>query len=201
MTLVDFMTLRSESPLLGRRVSGIRGQVQMNLELVIRFDYGSVVPWVRRTGHGISAIAGPDMLALHTKTRLRGENLKTVATFTVAKGPSVAFDLVWYPSHSDEPLPVNIDKEIHGTERWWHEWSDRCVYRGEWRDAVLRSLVTLKALTFCPPAVLWLPLQRRFPSWWEGKELGLSFLLGAGCNSDPAFSARCRIPRRGEGVA
>jgi GH15 family glucan-1,4-alpha-glucosidase len=67
VTLVDFMTLRSESPLLGRRVSGIRGQVQMNLELVIRFDYGSVVPWVRRTGHGISAIAGPDMLALHTK--------------------------------------------------------------------------------------------------------------------------------------
>jgi GH15 family glucan-1,4-alpha-glucosidase len=122
----------------------------MNLELVIRFDYGSVVPWVRRTDHGISAIAGPDMLRLRTDVPLQGENLKTIATFTVAEGEKVSFDLTWYPSHRIEPLPVNIDEAIQNTQDWWREWSDRCSYQGKWRNAVLRSLITLKALTFLP---------------------------------------------------
>jgi GH15 family glucan-1,4-alpha-glucosidase len=144
------MTPRNETPYLLRVVVGTRGQVRMNLELVIRFDYGSVVPWVRRTDHGISAIAGPDRLSLRTEVPLRGEDFKTVATFTVAEGQEVSFDLTWYPSHQSEPLPLNIDKAIQDTQDWWREWSDRCTYRGKWRDAVLRSLITLKALTFLP---------------------------------------------------
>jgi GH15 family glucan-1,4-alpha-glucosidase len=150
VTLIDCMTPRNETPDLLRVVVGTRGQVQMNLELVIRFDYGSVVPWVRRTDHGISAIAGPDKLSLRTEVPLRGENFKTIATFTVAEGQKASFDLTWYPSHQSEPLPLNIDKAIQDTQNWWQEWSDRCSYRGKWRDAVLRSLITLKALTFLP---------------------------------------------------
>ncbi len=148
--LVDCMTPRNGMPELLRMVVGQRGQVEMKLELVIRFDYGSVVPWVRRTEHGISAIAGPDMLGLRTEVPLRGENLKTVATFTVAAGQKVSFDLTWYPSHRAEPLPINIDDSIQDTEQWWREWSGRCSYQGKWRDAVQRSLITLKALTFLP---------------------------------------------------
>ena len=150
VTLIDFMTPRDETPNLARLVVGTRGQVQMNLELVIRFDYGSVVPWVRRSEHGITAIAGPDMLGLRTEVPLQGENFKTVSTFTVSEGQKVGFDLTWFPSHRDEPQLLDINAALQETESWWREWSDRCSYQGSYRDAVLRSLITLKALTFQP---------------------------------------------------
>jgi len=148
--LVDCMMPRGGMPELVRLVIGKRGQVRMNMELVIRFDYGSVIPWVRRTETGISAIAGPDMLSLRTQVPLHGESFKTVAEFTVSEGEKVPFDLTWYPSTRSEPLPLNIDKAVQDTQNWWREWSDRCSYQGKWRDAVLRSLITLKALTFSP---------------------------------------------------
>jgi GH15 family glucan-1,4-alpha-glucosidase len=148
--LVDGMTPPNDVPEVLRLVMGTRGQVPMKLELVIRFDYGSVVPWVTQSDHGISAIAGPDMLSLRTPIQLRGENLKTVAEFTVTKGQSVPFDLTWYSSHRSEPSLLNVMDEIQNAERWWLEWSNRCSYQGKWYDAVLRSLLTLKALTFSP---------------------------------------------------
>lgn len=148
--LIDCMVPRQEMPELLRVVVGARGQVRMKLELVIRFDYGSVVPWVQRMGNGISAIAGPDMIRLRADVPLHSENMKTEAEFTISEGQKVAFDLSWYPSNQHEPAPVNIDEAIQNTEEWWREWSDRCVYPGQWRDAVLRSLITLKALTFLP---------------------------------------------------
>ena len=99
-TLIDCMiAAHMETPELLRVVVGTRGQVRMKFELVIRFDYGSVVPWVRRNGNGISAIAGPDMIRLRSDVPLHGENLKTEAEFTVAEGQKVSFDLTWYPSH------------------------------------------------------------------------------------------------------
>ena len=151
----------------------------MNLELVIRFDYGSVVPWVRRTDHGISAIAGPDMLRLRTDVPLQGENLKTIATFTVTEGEKVSFDLAWYPSHRIEPLPVNIDEAIQNTQDWWREWSNRCSYQGKWRDAVLHSLITLKALTFLPTGGIVAAPTTSLPGVAGRRtELGLSLLLG-----------------------
>jgi GH15 family glucan-1,4-alpha-glucosidase len=149
-TLVDCMIPRTGMPELLRVVTGTRGQIRMKLELVIRFDYGSVVPWVRRNGNGISAIAGPDMIRLRSDVPLHGENMKTEAEFTVSEGQAVAFDLTWYPSHQTEPKPVNVGAAIQKTEKWWREWSDCCTYQGKWRDAVLRSLITLKALTFLP---------------------------------------------------
>jgi GH15 family glucan-1,4-alpha-glucosidase len=148
--LIDCMTPRNKMPNLLRMVVGTRGQVAMNMELVIRFDYGSVVPWVRKTDRGISAIAGPDMLGLRTNVALRGEGMKTVSTFSVSEGQKVPFDLTWYPSHRDEPSPLNVEEAIQDAEDWWRKWSDRCCYQGKWREAVLRSLITLKALTFLP---------------------------------------------------
>jgi GH15 family glucan-1,4-alpha-glucosidase len=150
VVLVDCMAPRNETPELLRLVIGKRGQVRMNMELVIRFDYGSVIPWVRRTQTGISAIAGPDMLSLRTPVPLRGENFKTIAEFTVNEGQQIPFDLTWYPSNRDEPSSLDFDRAIQDTQSWWREWSDRCSFQGKWRDAVLRSLITLKALTFAP---------------------------------------------------
>lgn len=150
VVLVDFMTPRGGTPDLIRIVVGKSGQVRMNLELVLRFDYGSIVPWVVSTDSGISAIAGPDMVSLRTKVPLKGEGLTTVAQFTVSEGEKVPFDLTWYPSHRYEPSAVDIPQALQDTEDWWREWSNRCSYRGKWRDAVVRSLITLKALTFLP---------------------------------------------------
>ena len=152
-TLIDCMTPRKHMPELARMVVGNRGEVRMNLELVIRFDYGQVVPWVRRTDGGISATAGPDKLNLHTAVPLHGENMKTVGEFTVSAGQKIPFGLTWFPSYRDEPEAPNVEEVIQGTEQWWREWSERCTYRSrhkKWRDAVLRSLITLKALTFRP---------------------------------------------------
>ena len=148
--LIDFMTPRDSMPELGRIVVGTRGNVPMKMELVIRFDYGSVVPWVRRTGNGISALAGPDMLGLRTRVPLHGENFKTYSRFKLAEGERVCFDLTWYPSHRDEPQHLDVEQALRDTESFWREWSSRCCYRGEWHEAVVRSLITLKALTFLP---------------------------------------------------
>jgi GH15 family glucan-1,4-alpha-glucosidase len=150
VTLVDCMILRDDGPELVRVVTGKRGRVRMCLELIIRFDYGSVVPWVRRIDNGISAIAGPDMLRLRSDSPLRGENMKTVSEFNVAEGDKVSFNLTWYPSNQQEPATIDIGAAIQKTEAWWREWSGRCSYQGKWRDAVLRSLITLKGLTFLP---------------------------------------------------
>ena len=149
-TLIDCMVPGSDTPQLLRVVAGIKGQVRMKLEFVIRFDYGSVVPWVRRTDGGISAIAGPDTIRLRAGVPLHGRDMKTVAEFTVSEGQTISFDLAWYPSHHKEPAKVIVERVMQLTERWWRKWSDRCAYEGKWRDAVLRSLITLKALTFRP---------------------------------------------------
>jgi GH15 family glucan-1,4-alpha-glucosidase len=150
VTLIDCMPPRSREPDLVRMVIGRRGQVRMHMQLVIRFDYGSIVPWVRRTENGIRAVAGPDTLNLRTGVPLRGENLRTEAEFTVAEGERVPFVLTWHPSHEPTPAAIDAEEIIAATEDWWKEWSNRCTYTGPWRDAVLRSLITLKALTYAP---------------------------------------------------
>jgi GH15 family glucan-1,4-alpha-glucosidase len=150
VTLVDCLPLRGERADLVRMVVGRHGRVPMRMELVIRFDYGSIVPWVRREADGIRAIAGPDALRLRTSVPLRGEDFKTVADFTVSPGQSVAFDLTWSHSHEQCPPGLDVAAAVDATSRWWSEWSGRCTYAGEWREAVVRSLVTLKALTYAP---------------------------------------------------
>src|SRR5262249_15014006 len=133
-----------------RLVVGQRGRVRMRTHLTIRFDYGSVVPWVQRTPTGIQAIAGPDVLRFSAPVPLRGQNFSTVAAFTVAEGQRLPFTMVWHPSSEPAPPAPDPERLLEDTQRWWEEWSGRCIYQGEWREAVLRSLITLKALTFAP---------------------------------------------------
>jgi GH15 family glucan-1,4-alpha-glucosidase len=151
VALIDFMPQRGDRPGVIRIVEGRRGRVPMRCELIIRFDYGSIVPWVTRLNDGgITAIAGPDRLRLRTNVPLRGENFTTVADFEVAAGQHVPFVLTWGPSH--KPFWPDLDPEqaLRAVEAFWNEWSGRCTYQGEWRDTVMRSLITLKALTYAP---------------------------------------------------
>jgi GH15 family glucan-1,4-alpha-glucosidase len=150
VTLIDCMPPRSREPDLVRVVVGKRGRVRMRMQLVIRFDYGSITPWVRRTETGIRATAGPDTLLLNSGVELHNENFRTEADFTVVEGQRVPFVLMWHPSHEPEPDMIDADETITATDEWWREWSGRCTYKGPWREAVVRSLITLKALTYAP---------------------------------------------------
>lgn len=150
VTLVDCMPPRTEVPEIVRTVIGRRGTVRMQMQLVMRFDYGSIVPWVRRTETGLRAVAGPDSLELHTPIEMHGENLTTVAEFEVTAGEQVPFTLVWHPSHRPPPEPMDPEQCVAETESWWQEWAARSTCDGPWREAVLRSLITLKALTYAP---------------------------------------------------
>jgi len=150
VTVIDCMPPRSREPDLVRVVVGKRGRVRMRMQLVIRFDYGSITPWVRRTETGIRATAGPDTLILNSGVDLHNENFRTEAEFTVAEGQRVPFVLTWHPSHEPEPAMSDADETITATDEWWREWSGRCTYKGPWREAVVRSLITLKALTYAP---------------------------------------------------
>ena len=148
--LVDCMPLRTKYPSVIRLVEGVRGTVKMNMELIIRFDYGTTVPWVRKMRDGLVCIGGPDALVLRTDVETRGENLTTVADFTVSKGEAVSFVLSWYPSHEEIPKALDAEESVGCAEKFWREWSGRCTYGGEWKDAVTRSLITLKGLTYAP---------------------------------------------------
>jgi GH15 family glucan-1,4-alpha-glucosidase len=150
VVVTDCMPIRERAPDVVRMVEGKRGDVRMRMELIIRFDYGSTVPWIQRINGGYSAIAGPDRLLLVTPVPLQREDFKIVADFTVSAGQREPFTLIWHPSHEEMPAPIDPWWAILGTEQWWHEWSAGCTYQGEWREAVLRSLITLKALTYAP---------------------------------------------------
>ena len=150
ITLIDFMSARREDPELFRIVVGRRGTVRMRTEIIMRYEYGSVLPWVRQTAEGLQAIAGPDCLYLVTPVELHGENMHTVGEFTVSAGDRVPFSLRWCPSHRRRHSTIAPDDELQRTEKLWRDWSDRCTYNGPWRDEVVRSLITLKALTFKP---------------------------------------------------
>jgi GH15 family glucan-1,4-alpha-glucosidase len=122
----------------------------MHMQLVLRFDYGWIIPWVRRIDGGISAIAGPDAVTLRTPVATRGVAMTTVADFTVDAGERVPFVMTWYPSFGPVPKRVDPERAVADTEQWWRAWSDQMDYPGEWPDAVKRSLVALKALTYAP---------------------------------------------------
>src|SRR6266487_2816306 len=150
--LIDFMPPRGENPDIIRIIEGLRGEVQMHMELVIRFDYGQVIPWVRRRKEagGLEAIAGPDGLILRTPIETRGEDLTTVAEFSVAKGDRVPFVLTWFASHLDPPRKINPEHALRDTEKFWGKWARRCHRKTPWEEAIVRSLITLKGLTYAP---------------------------------------------------
>ena len=150
VAVIDCMPTREDTPHLIRMVEGRHGAVPMRLKLVIRLDYGSLVPWVRRRDDGIEAIGGSNALRLRTPVALQGKDFTTVAEFTVAAGECVPFTLTWFPSHEPEPPAPAPEAAIQETEAWWREWSGRCAFDGEWSEPVVRSFITLKALTYAP---------------------------------------------------
>ncbi len=148
--VTDFMPHRHTRCDVVRVATGLRGRVAMRMQLVARFEYGSVVPWVRRSDGDLTMIAGPDALVLRTPVRLRGEEMTTVADFSVGAGESASFVLTWHPSHEPAPPPVEPETLLRETLARWEEWAARCSVGGPWRGAVVRSLMTLKALTYEP---------------------------------------------------
>ena len=148
--ITDFMPLSNERWDVIRIVEGLSGRVTMRMELIIRFDYGYIVPWVRRLDGMLLATAGPDTLELRAGVATHGENMKTCAEFLVNKGERTTFALYYRPSHKTSRQPIDPELALTETENWWRTWSDRCTYAGRWRSAVVRSLITLKALTYAP---------------------------------------------------
>ncbi|HXW34957.1 MAG TPA: glycoside hydrolase family 15 protein, partial [Acidimicrobiales bacterium] len=148
--IVDCMPIRETHPEVVRMVEGLRGSVAMKMDLAIRFGYGNVVPWVKAIDGLLEAIAGPEGVALWTPVDTEGRGLTTVAEFTITEGQRVPFVLTWFPSHEAPPRPTDGVFAVKETDLWWQEWASQCTFNGAWRDAVVRSLITLKALTYRP---------------------------------------------------
>jgi len=148
--LIDFMPIRGTNSDIIRIVKGIRGSAPMRMEMSLRFNYGTTVPWVTRRAGGIHAVAGPDLVVLRTTAPLAGENLTTVSEFTVKEGETVDFVMTYGRSHLHAPRSVDVSKSLEETQSFWEEWAAVCTYKGPYRDAVERSLITLKALTYRP---------------------------------------------------
>ena len=193
--LIDFMPPRGENPDIIRIIEGLRGKVSMQMELIIRFDYGNILPWVRRRKRfdGLEAVAGPDALILRTPVETHGKDLTTVAEFTVAKGDRIPFVLTWFASHTDPPRKINPEHALQDTEVFWGDWAKRFETKGKWRDAIVRSLITLKGLTYAPTGGLVAALTTSLPEqiggvrnwdyrfcWLRDAALILLVLLGAG---------------------
>jgi GH15 family glucan-1,4-alpha-glucosidase len=166
--IIDFMPLSDHRWDIVRIVEGLSGRVSLRMELVVRFDYGSIVPWVRRAGDILLLTAGPDTLELAASVAVAGENLKSVAEFYVSAGERQSFVLNYRPSHVDTRPTIDADRALIDTESLWQEWSGRCTYRGQWRHSVLRSLITLKALTYKPTGGLIAAPTTSLPEWPGG---------------------------------
>ena len=197
--LVDCMPPREQHPEIVRMVQGVSGRVDMRMDLVIRFDYGRTVPWVHRADGQLRAIAGPDALSFWSHVETRGEDMSTVAEFSVSEGQDVPFELAWYPSHTAAPRPLAARFVIEDTERYWRGWSDACRYEGPYAEQVLRSLITLKALTYAPTGGIVAAATTSLPEliggsrnwdyrycWLRDATLTLMSLMGAGYHQEAA---------------
>ena len=171
----------------------------MQGELALRFDYGHIMPWVRRDSHGLHAIAGPDAVYFVTEAPLRGQNMHTVSDFTVKAGERVPFVLTWAPSHVHRPRTVDAEDVLGTTVKFWRGWAGQCTVTGNYKDAVVRSLVTLKALTYAPTGGIVAAVTTSLPEqlggprnwdyrycWLRDATLTLQALLAAGYTAEAA---------------
>jgi GH15 family glucan-1,4-alpha-glucosidase len=166
--IIDFMPPRGRAPDIVRIVEGLRDAVAMRSELVIRFDFGNVVPWVRRVEDCLVAVAGPDALAFRTPVAHRGEDLTTVAEFELHEGERIPFVLTWYPSHEDLPDVVEPEVALTETEEYWHDWASRCEHHGDYHDEIHASLLVLKAMTYEPTGGIIAAPTTSLPEWIGG---------------------------------
>jgi len=198
--ITDCMPIREVSPTVVRLVECLSGTVEMRMDLEIRFEYGSVVPWVRRLNGQLVAIAGPDGLALWTTAHTRGEKMRTVSEFSLREGQQVPFVLTYFPSHGEVARPVAAPYAIEETKSWWQCWADLANFEPHrWRDAVVRSLITLKALTYAPTGGIIAAPTTSLPEslggernwdyrycWLRDATLTLSSLMAAGYREEAA---------------
>jgi len=168
LRVIDFMPPRGEAPDIVRIVEGVSGRVSVRSELVIRFGYGRIVPWVRHVDDAWVASAGPESLCFRTRAATRGENLTTVSTFEVGEGERIPLTLIWFPSHARLPAVVDPNQALRETEDFWNDWSSRCTYEGPYREDVLRSLVVLKGLTYLPTGGIVAAPTTSLPVWIGG---------------------------------
>jgi GH15 family glucan-1,4-alpha-glucosidase len=196
--ITDFMPRRDQFPEVVRLVEGLKGTVEMRMDLVIRFGTGNIIPWVRRLGAVLAAIAGPDALALWTPVETVGEQMTTTAEFTVSAGHSVPFVLTWHPSQTAPPRPTDATFAARQTKRWWEEWSSLALTGDDvWSEAVMRSVITLKALTYEPTGGIVAAPTTSLPEaiggernwdyrycWLRDSTLTLSSLLAAGYHDE-----------------
>ena len=169
-TLIDFMPMHSEHCEIVRLVAGTRGKLKMRTELILRFGYGAVVPWVTRLENGaLRAIAGPDMVVLRTPVNVKGKDLTTVGEFMVSQGETIPFVLTY--SHSHKALPESVDPmtALEATTKFWTQWSRRSRPAGDWTEDVRRSMLTLKALTYGPTGGIVAAPTTSLPEWIGGK--------------------------------
>jgi GH15 family glucan-1,4-alpha-glucosidase len=166
--VIDFMPLSDKRWDVVRIVEGLSGRVNMRMELSVRFDYGSIVPWVHRSQGILLLTAGPDTLELTASVAIEGENMHSVAEFCVSAGERESFVLNYRPSHLDVSEAIDAERELSETEDQWKEWYGRCTYRGPWRAAVARSLLTLKALTYKPTGGVIAAPTTSLPEWPGG---------------------------------
>ncbi|MFF5636492.1 glycoside hydrolase family 15 protein [Streptomyces sp. NPDC012825] len=148
--VTDFMPPRDGAPQLVRIVEGVSGRVPMRSALRMRFSYGRIVPWVHKVGDRTVAVAGPDSVWLDAEAETHGEDLTTYSEFTVSPGERIALTISWQPSHKDQPALPDPEGALEATADFWRDWVDHCTYHGPYREAVVRSLITLKALTYAP---------------------------------------------------
>jgi GH15 family glucan-1,4-alpha-glucosidase len=148
--VIDFMPPRDGAPQLIRIVEGVSGRVPMCSSLRMRFSYGQITPWVHKVGDRTVAVAGPDSVWLDTEVDTYGKDLTTYSEFTVSPGDRIAFTISWEPSHKPQPALPDPEGSLTATEDFWREWVEQCTYTGPYREAVIRSLITLKALTYGP---------------------------------------------------
>src|SRR6266851_4933243 len=170
-TIIDFMPIaNSEAQIdLIRLVRGDQGHVRMRTEIVLRFDYGRGIPWVRSHLGGLRAIAGPNAIQFSTPVTLRGTpDLTTVGEFTVGAGKTVPFTMSWYPSHHSGFCSRDPEDALLAAENGWHDWSSHCSLQGPWRDAIMRSLITLKMLTYQPTGGIVAAATTSLPEWLGG---------------------------------
>jgi GH15 family glucan-1,4-alpha-glucosidase len=147
---IEFMPPRGKTPDIVRIVEGLDGSVPMRSELVIRYDFGHIVPWVHRVDHARVATAGPDALCLRTPAAVRGEDLTTVSEFELGQGERIPFTLTWFPSHEALPEPVDAEQALNEAEAYWLDWAGLCSHKGDYHDEIHQSLLVLKALTYAP---------------------------------------------------
>ncbi|MEO6788913.1 MAG: glycoside hydrolase family 15 protein, partial [Chthoniobacteraceae bacterium] len=148
--LIDCMPVRARDADVVRVVQGVRGRVKMKMRLIVRFDYGSIMPWIRRLDDRLEAVAGPDALSFWSDVETHGEGFSTVAEFEVSEGQTISFDLLWHRSHEPPEKRSDTLGKVAETERWWLDWTAGAKCEGEWSAVIERSLITLKALTYAP---------------------------------------------------